>query len=280
MKVLSISRAWDDTREIVRRDGRLLAVIVAALILLPTALASLLNPSVPSAASEPSTGNSLVELLLGLVMQAGTLAVTAVALAPRTSVGEAISTGLRKLLPAIGALLLFVLPILFVLGMIVGVAIGPEGAADLEARLAAGDVPASVVWTIFAGVLLLLFLAIRFMLVGPVAVAESNNPLTILKRSWELTRGHFWRLLAYVVLLGLALGLAMLAVSFVFGGVIIAAVGDPEPMNVSALLIGLVMGAANAAFVLLFAVMTARIYAQLAGAGAGGVSVPDVDRAG
>ncbi len=278
MKALSISRAWDDTRDIVKRDGRLLAVIVAALILLPTALANLVNPSVPGAVVEPRVTHSMLELLLALIMQAGTLAVTAVALKPGTSVGEAISTGLRKLLPALGALLLFVLPILFVLGTIVGVSIGADGAADLEARLAAGDVPGAVVWSILIGAFLLIFLTIRFMLVGPVAVAESNNPVAILKRSWALTGGHFWRLLGYIVVLGLAAGLAMLAISLVFGGIIIAALGDPEPMSVSALLVGLGMGLANAAFVLLFALMSARIYAQLAGAGAGSVTVPDVDR--
>lgn len=275
MKALSISRAWDETREIVQRDGKLLAAIVAALILLPTALANLVNPSLPSGAMEPRAGNSLLELLLGLVMQAGTLAVTAVALKPGTSVGQAISTGLRKLFPALAALLLFILPILFVLGMIVGVSLGEDGAANLEARLAAGDVPGSVVWSLLIGLLLLVFLTIRFMLAGPVAVAESNNPLTILKRSWALTSGHFWRLLGYIVMLGLAAVLAMLAISFVFGGIIIAMLGDPEPMTVSALLLGLVMGIANAAFVLVFALMSARIYAQLA---AGNVTVPDVER--
>lgn len=262
---LSISRAWDETREIVQRDGKLMAVIVAALVLLPTALANLVSPTVPGEpAAEVDAGRSLLELLMGLIMQVGALATTAVALRPGMSVGEAITTGLRKLLPALGAILLFILPFFFVLVVAIGVTAGPEDAAQLQARIAAGEIDGSLLTIIFVALLVFVFLAIRFTLMAPVAVAESDNPLTILKRSWALTRGHFWRLFGYIVILAIGAMLVMAAVSFVLGGVVIAVLGTPESMNLSALFLGLLIGAANAGLVLVFATMSARIYAQLA----------------
>ena len=262
---LSISRAWDETRDIVQRDGKLMAVIVAALVLLPTALANLVSPTVPGEpAAEVDAGRSLLELLMGLIMQVGALATTAVALRPGLKVGEAIATGLRKLLPALGAILLFVLPFFFLIVVAIGVTAGPEDAAQLQARIAAGDIPGSLLTIIFVALLAFIFLAVRLALMAPVTVAESDNPLTILKRSWALTRGHFWRLFAYIAILALGAMLVMAAVSFVLGGVVIAVFGTPEPMNLSALFLGLLIGAANAGLVLVFATMSARIYAQLA----------------
>ena len=262
---LSISRAWDETREIVQRDGKLMAVIVAALVLLPTALANLVSPTVPGEpAAEVDAGRSLLELLMGLIMQVGALATTAVALRPGMSVGEAITTGVRKLLPALGAILLFILPFFFVVVVAIGVTAGPEDAAQLQARIAAGEIDGSLLTIIFVALLVFVFLAIRFTLMAPVAVAESDNPLTILKRSWALTRGHFWRLFGYIVILAIGAMLVMAAVSFVLGGVVIAVLGTPEAMNLSALFLGLLIGAANAGLVLVFATMSARIYAQLA----------------
>ena len=266
---LSISRAWDETRDIVKRDGKLMMVIVAALVMLPTALTNLINPSIPGEPASASPGQSLLELLMGLVMQVGALATTTVALRSGTSVGEAISTGLRKLLPALGAILLFVLPFLFLVALLIGVTAGPEDATQFQARLAAGDIDGTTLTIVFVAILVFLFLAIRFTLIAPVAIAESDNPLTILKRSWALTRGHFWRLFAYIVMLGIAAILVMAAVSFVLGGVVIAVLGAPEAMNLSALFLGLLIGAANAGLMLVFATMSARIYSQL-------VAVPTV----
>ena len=271
---LSISRAWDETRAIIKRDGKLLSTIVAALILLPTALSGLVNPAVPGEpAADVSGVQSLLELVLGLIMQVGGLAVTAVALRNGTSVGDAIGTGLRKLLPALAAILLFVIPFLLLVGFLMVAVAGPEAVTNLESRLAAGDVDGSLLLTVFLAMLLFIYLAVRFMLIAPVAVAESDNPITILKRSWSYSRGHFWRLLAYVLILGFAFALVMLAVSFVLGGIVIAVLGQPEPMTLSALFLGLLTGLASAAFMLVLATMSARIYAQLVT----GPSVPHVE---
>ena len=207
---LSISRAWDETRGIVQRDGKLMIVIVAALVLLPTALANLVSPTVPGEPGrEVDTGRSLLELLMGLIMQVGALATTAVALRPGLSVADAIKTGLRKLFPALGAILLFVLPFFFIVVVAIGATAGPEDAAQLQARIAAGEIGGTLLTIILVALLVFIFLAVRLALMAPVTVSESDNPLTILKRSWALTRGHFWRLFAYIIVLGIAAMLVM-----------------------------------------------------------------------
>ena len=45
MQALSISRAWEESRALLLRDGKLYAAVALALISLPTAVAALVNPS-------------------------------------------------------------------------------------------------------------------------------------------------------------------------------------------------------------------------------------------
>ena len=40
MAKLSISRAWDETREVLKRDGRLLSIVAFALLALPSTVHS------------------------------------------------------------------------------------------------------------------------------------------------------------------------------------------------------------------------------------------------
>src|SRR5919112_640952 len=44
MRGLSISAAWEETRDILTRDGRLLTTVALALIALPAAINTLINP--------------------------------------------------------------------------------------------------------------------------------------------------------------------------------------------------------------------------------------------
>ena len=110
-----------------------------------------------------------------------------------------------------------------------------------------------------------LLIAVRFMLTVPVASAEPAGPLTILKRSWRLTSGN------YAVMLGLELLLLVLAIvlmlaATVVGGTIASLIGgDVSPYSLSALVLALFVGIAQAVLTVLVSVMLARIYAQLAG---------------
>ena len=79
--------------------------------------------------------------------------------------------------------------------------------------------------------------------------------------------GHrqYLRLLAFVVVVFIGLGVVLFATQFGIGSALVLLLGRASPGSVSALALGLVVGVVQAAFTLVTAVMLARIYVQLAG---------------
>jgi len=111
-------------------------------------------------------------------------------------------------------------------------------------------------------------------LVFPVAAMETGNPVRLFVRALQLARGHYWRLLAFILTVFIALGVIAAAVQLGVGSLVLLVVGRPNPGSLSALLLGLVAGAVQAVFTVVVAVMQARIYVQLAGDGEAQASVP------
>jgi len=267
MSTLSISKAWEESKEIATRDGRLIAAVALALVLLPEAIFGVIVPPSPMSGEEaPSwaTGLSLVVAVIGIV---GQIAIIRLALGPATSVGEAITHGFKRVLPAFGALCLFVIPLAAVLVVLL-IAVG--GTAAVES-LNSGTPQAGIAGMILLFVAVVILISIRFQMAVPVATAETSNPVQILRRSWDLTRGHYWRLLGFLMV-ALVFALVLLLFAQLVGGILgRIAFGDTKPLPIGALIVSLVSAAAQAAFTCLFAVMVARIYVQLSGRGAAGV---------
>ena len=123
-----------------------------------------------------------------------------------------------------------------------------------------------------------LFFFVRLSPAVAVASQEGEGPLAILKRTWNLTRGHWWRLFGFLLICIAALLILIVAVGAVVGTIVgLLAGGDVEPMSLAALFIALVTQALTATVTTVFLVMLARIYVQLAGS-ATHASVPDVKR--
>lgn len=260
---ISIGKAWDDTRGILGRDGKLIASVAAALLLLPTALLSLVAPQTASMAAEAEAaqGTALwLQLVVLIVTQIGVLALSVIALRPGASVGEAIATGAKRVFPVLGALLLYVVPMLFLFGIVVGAAVGGETPEAMLANLRAAGGGVLLVMLLWA--VAMLYLGLRFFFVPAVAVGEGAGPVAMLKRSWALTRGETLRLLAFLMLwLVLAIVVSM-ALGAVFGTLVALTLGAPEPFSVAALAGGLVGGVVNAIVMSVYALMIARLYAQ------------------
>ena len=111
----------------------------------------------------------------------------------------------------------------------------------------------AIVWSVTAllfVVIAALFLAVKLIMTVPVASAEQAGPLTILKRGWKLTSGHYWTLFAVEILLLVAALVLLISAQFV-GGAIAQLLGDIEPFSLSALVLALFMGAAQAVFTVL-----------------------------
>lgn len=265
MAHLSISKAWDDSRGILARDGKLMMVVAAALIALPSAIQVTVNPN-QTVASQPG-GNGLFVLLTlaALVMTGiGVLAVVHLALSSGATVGEAISVGARRFVRAFAAALLWVVPMLMIFMLLFGVLVGPEALESGDPQQLAEAMSGTDALILLMFMFLFAYVSVRMFLISAVAVAEKKGPVAILKRSWKLTSGHFWRLFGLLVMFMIAALVVLLTVGVMMGLLVSLFFGEVTPWSAGAALLGLFSGFVQAALTVIIMVMSVRIYAQLA----------------
>lgn len=268
MRGLSISRAWDETKAIITRDGRLFISVALALVALPATITGLLNPK-GMGASTPLWVD-IVVLVASLIALAGQLALIRLALGPSITVGGAIAHGMRRMpiyllagILIVAALFIAAIPFALVL-----VAMGVP--------LPAANVPTSPPLLIAALLYfaLVCFVAVRMLMAAPVASAQLAGPIAIVRRSWDLTRGNWWRLFGFLVLFFIAALVVLAGAGAATGVVVRILVGAIEPLSASALIVAIVQAALNTLLTIVFAVMLARFYVQLAGRGEAEAGVP------
>lgn len=250
MAKLSLSKAWDETRDAVARDGKLIATVALAMFFLPGVIVGVIEPAAnpfPATAREAA-----VMILVGLIALVGQLAIIRMALGSRLTVGEAIGHGARRAPVYVVAGLIWAGPLI-----LAAVLIGPEIWAAPQNATGGQALAALVI------LLVLLFVGIRMMMTSSVASAESAGPLEIVRRSWQLTAGHWWRLFGLMCIFLLLMIVAMAAVGAVIG-IVSRILFDPiEPMSVGALFIAVCTQLVSAIFTTGLLVMLARIYVQL-----------------
>lgn len=268
MAGLSISQAWDGTKARIAADGKLMMAVAGGLIAVPALITGVISPS--SATAQPGLGAGIVMLLASLLAIIGQIAIIRLAVGTSVSVGEAIGHGARRMPMYLLA------AILIVCGLVVA-------AIPLVAVLAAMGIPLTgegaarepvAVLLAFLYLALVIFVAVRMLLTSPVASEENVGPIAIIKRSWEMTRGNWWRLFGFVLMFVVGVLVAVTAIGIAVGSVAVIAFGPIEPMSVSALLVSLVEAVVQAVITVVLAVMLARIYLQLAGDEVDTVSVP------
>ena len=262
MTKLSIGQAWEETKAITAREGRLLGAVALALVALPSVVSGLVAPGgLLSPQPRPAWATAIL-ILASLIALAGQLALIRLALGPATTVGEAIGHGLRRMpiyllavVLAACAIMLASLPLGFILAAL-GVQLEGESLPVTPATVLVG----------LAYLALILFLFVRLLMAGPVASAEAAGPIAILKRSWALTSGQWWRLFGFIVLFLIAAAVAQLAIGATIGTLVVALLGPLKPLSASALLVSLVGALIAAAVTVFLTTMLARIYVQLSGA--------------
>jgi hypothetical protein len=258
---LSLSRAWDETREVARRDGKLIAAVALAMFFLPGVVLGLVDPQ--AGAFPQTTSAGLLMLVVALIGLVGQLAVIRMALGVRMTVGEAIAHGARRAPSYLIAGLIWAGPLILAAILVGGdVWRSPQTATGGEAAGA------------LAILLVLMFVGIRMTMTSPVATAEQAGPLAIVRRSWQLTSGHWWRLFALVFLFLLVMAIVMGALGAVLGILTRILFEQIEPMSVAALLVAAATQLVSAIFTTGLLIMLARVYAQLAGPAHADVSVP------
>jgi hypothetical protein len=252
---LSLSQAWDESSAILARDGRLFLPVALALFVLPGVVLDVIMP--PASPGQLPPGGpwiavGAVALILSLV---GQLAVIRLSLEPHVAVGEAITHGLRRFVPYVVAVLVWLVPILVAGGALYGFLEMNQEHPSVAAALAL--IALSVVG---------LYLAVRLTLSSSVASAENGGPFAILKRSWELTHRNWWRLFAFLLLFWIGAVCLLWAVQSVFGLFARMLFADSGPLTVGTLLIAVVSHLVSAVLFTIFFVLLARIYVQLSGA--------------
>lgn len=257
MTKLSLSKAWEETRAVIARDGRLLWPLGLAFMALPGLIVSQFMPT----ASEPQGSGLgsillLVSLLIGLT---GQLAIQWLALSPGERVADAIQRGARAMPRVFAALLLVSLPAAILASPLI-LAVQAKGAAGGPAALG-----------LLIVLLVALFVLSRLLLTSPVAVAEQRGIVAIIKRSWQLTRGNALRLYLFVLCFFAVLAILSVAATAVVGSIVIALAGPPAAWSTSAILIALVGQVVQLFVSVPFTTMLARLYAQAA---QGQASVP------
>jgi hypothetical protein len=268
-KKLSISRAWEETKAILAKDGSLFASLALAMVVLPAVITGVLSPQRMGQSSTPLWAD-LIILVATLVALAGQLALIRLALGPSVTVGAAISHGLRRT------------PIYLLAAILIGCAMILAGIPFVAILIAAGvpiDGPELIRAPLFLllcllYLVLLIFVLVRMLMSSPAATAESIGPIAIIKRSWDLTAGHGWRLFGFLMLFFIGALAVVLAVGAATGAVVATFLGQIEPMTAGALIMALVEAIVQAAATVLPAVMLARIYVQLAGHSRAQAGVP------
>lgn len=269
MAGLSISQAWEETKARIAADGKLLMAVAAATVLLPQAVVSVVGPPELLSGVRPAGGFNLLVFAAAFIGLIGQLAIVRLAVGPATSVGDSIAHGARRFLPALGALfLLFVLMFLITIPIVLLLV----GVSDLESA-AAGNPTGAVSLAALIIVVIGILIGSRFLMIMPVAASESGGPIHIIKRSWNLVKGHYLKLVAFVLLLVIAVVVLTLAVQF-GAGAVIGLVFDISPFSAGALIYGLLFGALQAFYAVIISVLLARIYLQLTGGELERVSVP------
>jgi len=271
MAILSISKAWEESKARIAVDGRLMAVVAAALIVLPGLIVEVISPS--ALRTDSSALESILFLLSSLLALIGQLAIIRLAVTPAVSVGEAIGHGARRMpIYLVAAILLTILFIVILIPF--GIAAYAAGVPfDRSSEQAFLQSPVAMVLSLLY-MPLLIFIAIRMLMSSPVASEEDAGPIQILRRSWDLTRGHWWRLFGFIVMFVIGALILIAAVNWAVTAFAVILFGAIAPMSLSALLVGLFDSIVNGGVTVFLAVMLARIYLQLTGRTAAGASVP------
>ncbi|HEX8642132.1 MAG TPA: glycerophosphoryl diester phosphodiesterase membrane domain-containing protein [Allosphingosinicella sp.] len=268
MAALSISKAWDETAEFVKREARLLFPVAFMLVALPVALMEALTPVPPAPGRPPEPGLwlLLVPFVL-LVTMIGNIAISYLALRPGVSVAEAIGRGARRFVMLMAAFLLLALAgaiLFFILAMVAAVMVPGAMSAD-SAGSPTPQLAGATLLLVALMLPLLFYFGARLMLMTPAAAAEEVGPIGLIVRSWRLTAGSVWKLIGFLILIALLVGILSTVVQII-GGLFFALVaGPPEPGSLSALLVTTLMAGVNTVVAVCLTSLIARMYTQLAG---------------
>lgn len=204
---LDMGKAWNEAVALLSANKDVVLIIAAVFFFLPNAIGNVALPApteleaMAASGAEPDLeamtavmqayflSNWWAFLLLSLFQAIGMLGLLALLTdAARPTVGEALGFGAKALLPYFAAQFLSALLIIALVSVLVGIgALINTGVAALLALV---------------GLVLAIYLMVKFSLLSAViGIEKTLNPLRVLQRSWQLTKGNSLRLFGFYVLL-------------------------------------------------------------------------------
>ncbi len=269
----NMNEAWREATAMLSANREVLLVIAGIFFFLPSLISGFAMPSLKPMFADPDAMQAQmaafyadywwVFLLVLVVQLAGYLALLSLLRDHRRpTVGEAISTGLKGLLPAVATMVVLVLG-LGLVGFAIGLVIGLLG-------MVLGATGGAILGVLLGLVLLvgLVFVLVRMSLWTPVlAIEKVFNPLRVLSRSWALTQGHALRLFLFYLLLVLVYIVITIVVGLVVGALTFA-IGESGGLIVNAVLSGLI----GAIAAVIYVAVLAAVHRQLSGPSAAAVS--------
>jgi hypothetical protein len=258
---LDISEAWKSATRLVATHRDMLVAIAGVFILLPNLAFAFFFPEPQVAPNLPpreqiavlgeAYSNAMPLLLpISLIQMAGLLIVIIVMTdRSRPTVATAIRQGALATLPYFGAQILvgMLLATIFVVMATLAGAIGSTAVAS------------AMVMLVFA---LAATVGLRMALVAPVLACElERNPVSAMRRSWQLTQGSALRLASFL-LLALMLFMLIYGLIMLFIGVVLSLTTSGDVQRLAAAIVSSTMTAAAMVYA---GAILAAVHRQLAG---------------
>lgn len=253
---LSLGTLWEETAAFVRAEAALLLPVAFALFGVPIVVLQLLAPQPFVVGGRLVEGQWMWALIpFALFMMAGSVAISALALKPGISVGEALGTALRAL-PAGVALGLFGLAGMFALAFLMSIAAG------IEMALIGRSGPVLTLAMLIAFVAMI-FVAVRAMPVWALIADGTRAPRVALRIAFAITRRAYLKLLLLRIVAWISQVVALCVVLVPLAVIVDIAgrlTGQPQVGETLTLVVG---GAAMATVVMVWTVFVARLYRRL-----------------
>lgn len=268
-----MNATWSRATSLVGRNFQLLAIIAGIFLLLPSLVMYMAVPefaTLAMPAGDPQQMEKQVEAMLPtllgwtgvllVISMIGYMAMIALMGESRPTVGEALKRAARAFPSAVGAGILF---------LIVYIAVFFVGIMITAALAAVTGSPAVTIILLPLILLAVAFVLIRFVITLPIIVLDPEpNPLTAMKKSWQLTGPRKWAIFGFWVLLTIAYFVIAILIMSVVG-----LMGALAPTSSGTIIVlGLVNGIIGALVAMLLSGILVAMYQQLSGPTAEAVS--------
>lgn len=267
---LDMGAAWNGATTLIAQNKDTVGAIAGLFFFLPYLAVGLLAPDLANServevspgASPDAAMQAMLEqfsqtyaqnwplfLVATVVQFIGSLAILALlSNRDRPSVGEAIKRGAGAAPSYFAAQIITAL----LAGVIIGVPLG------ISVAVGSGMAAALLVPLLM---LVAIYIFVKFSLLAPIVAIEGvRNPIAAMQRSWRLTKGNSFRIVLFLALLFLTIGIISVLFSLVMG--LVFALFDQTVANIGN---AIVASLANTLFAVIGLLVLASIHQQLAG---------------